>query len=353
MSPESKPLKMSSTSEAFVFTKLKGTNYATWADHMKSTLQAKYLWLIVKGTEMCSPAPPAKRPMTTTAAEYKAECKEHLDWLLRDEAAQGVMKSACEGSQLPHVKDCTSAKDMWNTLKRIHVTNHARINAHYYFEELSTRKYVNGTPMADHIAAILDLKSQIQDAGETLDDIHVARTMVLSLPKTQSWDVIKIQLFNVESAKLTINTVSTKLQSEANRRVREAVGGGTALYTWQKDPGKRDGKLDPFYVCRDGGHQGHNADECPHSRKNIEAQANAAPQSTNLTTHTLCDLGTREIGQLMAITSNSASDADDVLLDSAATSHMFRKRLTFTNYRPSMVNETVSVGNKHPLRVAG
>jgi hypothetical protein len=185
--------------------------------------------------------------------------------LLRDEATQGVMKSACEGSQLPHVKDCTSVKDMWNTLKRIHVTNHGRINAHYYFEELYTRKYVDGMPMADHIAAILDLKSQIQDAGETLDDIHVACAMVLSLPKTQSWDVIKIQLFNVESAKLTIDPVSTKLQSEANCRAREVVGGGTALYTRKKDPGKHDGKPDPFYACRDGGHQGHNADECPHS----------------------------------------------------------------------------------------
>jgi hypothetical protein len=51
----------------------------------------------------------------------------------------------------------------------------------------------------------------------------------------------------------------------------------------------------------------------------------------------------------MAINSNSVSTADDVLLDSAATSHMFRKRLTFTNYRLSLENETVLVGNKHPL----
>jgi hypothetical protein len=138
MSPESEPLEMSSTSEAFVFTKLKGTNYATWVDHMQSTLQAKYLWLIVKGTEMCPPAPPAKRPTRTTAAEYKAEYKEHLNWSLRDKAAQGVMKSACKDSQLPHVKDCTSAKHMWDILRKIHVTNHARINAHYYFKDLYT-----------------------------------------------------------------------------------------------------------------------------------------------------------------------------------------------------------------------
>jgi hypothetical protein len=66
--------------------------------------------------------------------------------------------------------------------------------------------------------------------------------------------------------------------------------------------------------------------------------------------HTLCDLGAHKIGQVyMATTSNSASDADDVLLDSATMLHMFRKRLTFTNYRPSMENKTVLVGNKHPL----
>jgi hypothetical protein len=114
------------------------------------------------------------------AAEYKAECKEHLDWLLRDEATQGIMKSACEDSQLPHVKDCMSVKDMWNTLKKINVTNHACINTHYYFEELYTRKYIDGIPMADHIATIFDLKSQIQDTGKTLDDIHIACAMVLS-----------------------------------------------------------------------------------------------------------------------------------------------------------------------------
>jgi hypothetical protein len=58
-----------------------------------------------------------------------------------------------------------------------------------------------------------------------------AHAMVLSLPKTQSWDIIKIQLFDVESTKLTIDGVSTKLQSKANHHTCEAVGGGTALYT--------------------------------------------------------------------------------------------------------------------------
>jgi hypothetical protein len=83
--------------------------------------------------------------------------KDHLDCLLRDEAAQGVIKGACEDSQLPHIKDCKSAKEMWDTLKKV-ITNQASINVHYYFEDLYTCKYVDGTPMADHIAAMLNMK---------------------------------------------------------------------------------------------------------------------------------------------------------------------------------------------------
>ena len=100
--------------------------------------------------------------------------------------------------------------------------------------------------MADHIAAILNIQRQIMDAGETLDDVHVARAMILSLPKTQSWDTVKIQLFDIEPTKLTVDVVSTKLQSEANRRAREAVGADTALYIQKKGPRKREGSLDPF-----------------------------------------------------------------------------------------------------------
>jgi hypothetical protein len=56
MSPVSYQLEMFSL-EAFKFLKLKGNNYSMWAGNMQSTLQSKYLWLIVKGTEICPTAP--------------------------------------------------------------------------------------------------------------------------------------------------------------------------------------------------------------------------------------------------------------------------------------------------------
>jgi hypothetical protein len=61
-----------------------------------------------------------------------------------------------------------------------------------------------------------DIKQQIVDAGETIDNLHIVRAMVLLLPKMQSWQIIKIQLFDIEATKLTSELVSTKLQFKAN-----------------------------------------------------------------------------------------------------------------------------------------
>jgi hypothetical protein len=96
---------------------------------------------------------------------------------------------------------------------------------HYYFEDLYTHKYMDGTPMADHIVAMLDIKHQINDAGESLDDVHVAQVMVLSLPETQSWDIIKIQLLtlNQPNSPLTWYPPNSSLRQTVRRMRRGLV----------------------------------------------------------------------------------------------------------------------------------
>ena len=92
---------------------------------------------------------------------------------------------------------------MWDIWESMYVTNQQHINIHYHFEDLYTQKYDETTQMADHIAVMLDLGQKILAAGETLPDIHIARALILSLPRTQSWDLIKIQLFSMDKEKFT------------------------------------------------------------------------------------------------------------------------------------------------------
>jgi hypothetical protein len=99
----------------------------------------------------------------------------------------------------------------------------------------------------------------------------------------------------------------------------------TALYVQKKDTRKckKGSGKGPYAVCRDGGHSGHKAEECPHDYKNRDkAKAKSQPQSANFTVSNLWDLGTHEIGQVfMAV--GGIPDTNNILLDSAATSHMF------------------------------
>ena len=86
--------------------------------------------------------------------------------------------------------------------------------------------------------------------------------------------------------------------------------------------------------------------------KGFEGVSHDSGQTANLTVSNLHDLGTHELGHVyMAV--GSFPGAEDILLDSAATSHMFCDHHLFTNYVPSTDNETVAVGDQHPLKVAG
>jgi hypothetical protein len=165
-------LLSSSSSDAFKFVKLNGMNYSSWSGHMKSALQSKYLWLIVMGDEDC----PLDVDPTTKEAEKRIAWKDRLDWKLWDQADMGNIKGACENSQVPFIEkdSVTSAKLMWEELKKVHQTSLSRINMHYLFEELYTRKYEDGASMDEHIAALLNLSHQITSSGGTLDDMHLA-----------------------------------------------------------------------------------------------------------------------------------------------------------------------------------
>ena len=171
MGPASKLLSFSS-SDAFKFPKLTGSNYVSWSGNMKSALQSKYLWLIVTGDKDCLPEPNA----AATASEKWTTKKEHLEWLLQDQAMMGNIKGACEGSQIPFVEkdSITMSQKMWEELKKVHQTSLSKVNVHYLFKELYTRKYLDGALMDEHIAQLLNLSHQIKNTGGNLKDEHLA-----------------------------------------------------------------------------------------------------------------------------------------------------------------------------------
>ena len=126
----SRSVEMStSPTKAFKFAKINGENYALWFQHMQLSLQACYLWLIVTGDEPCPKKHSDTQPLEPTVlTAWKVTNKEWLDWLLRDQAAQGLMKGVAEPSQWPHIVQTKTGKEMWDAWKKMYITNQQHIN---------------------------------------------------------------------------------------------------------------------------------------------------------------------------------------------------------------------------------
>lgn len=352
MSPNSNPLTMSTStySEAFKFLKLNGSNFPSWCLHMQSSLQAKMYWLIVDGTEM---KPDLPNVQTMSPSEFRMAKKDWLDWMQQDQAAMGCIKGACEDSQLPFIIGCKSSSETWSKLMDIHKNSQNQINVHYWFEELYTKKYTDGTSMADHIASMLELKHNLKQAGKQIPDLYVARAMVLSLLKTQSWDIVKYTLF--ELAKIDSDTITMKLQVEVNHRNRKNGTGDSALIAqgqkgkggkgkgkgggswWKKGPQPND-------ICRKCGEKGHWASSHEEDTKKKE--------SGNVAISGQQDLGMRSIGQVYMATDGRRA-APGLILDSTATSHMISDQQWFTKYSTSSNNDVITVGGGCKLPVIG
>jgi hypothetical protein len=211
----------------------------------------------------------------------------------------GNIKGVCEDSQLPFIEkpSVTTAKEMWDELKKLHQTNLSKINVHYLFEDLYTRKCVEGSSMDEHIAAMLDLSHRITSAGEKLDDLHLARAMVLSLPKTPSWELVKIPLFELTT--LTSELVSTKILQEANRRTREKSGTESALVVRgrltgiEAESGIMGRRLG---ICNKPGHW---ARGCPDNDADKEKKKGKG------TVGDLCEVDERGVGRVYTVTGAS------------------------------------------------
>lgn len=81
-----------------------------------------------------------------------------------------------------------------------------RENVHYYVKELFTLKYLESTVMTDHVVRVLDLHYKITSSELDLGSSLIAHALMMSLLKSVSWKLVKIQLFGLD--KLTIENVS-------------------------------------------------------------------------------------------------------------------------------------------------
>ncbi|KAF7761189.1 transcriptional regulator family: Zinc finger, CCHC-type [Agaricus bisporus var. burnettii] len=392
------------TSETLQFPKFNGTNYHFWADNMKAALQAKSVWGVTSHRERCPPHPEAEYPglYTTTSLTVEGELptrarkvgqalidvlqskgylaweqsiEKYERWLNKDDMAMGLIRNAIEYTQRETIIDMNTSAEMWDHLHRTYVDQQSGINIHFYYQELYSKKWDGHSSMSDHIGFYLNIRHRFIEAGHRIDNNVIINSLLLSLPHTPVWEVVKQNLLYNQS-RLTLKNVTAELLAVFDRILHEDDAKGSkslALVSKGdneasgskkadgkegkgKKKGKKKGKREPkpHDICHNCQEKGHWSTTCTKPKKpkaESKAESKSAGNANVAVDNTSTSGTSREVGTLY-MASKTMGIPTGLLLDSAATCHMICDCSYFIEYE-ACTQQHISVGGFNNIPVAG
>lgn len=194
--------------------KLDGTNFSNWKFKMKTLLESANAWSIVLGNE--------QRAGNTT--------QEH-DWDKRETKAKVILKMSVKDNIIPHIRDCKSAADIWNTIKGLYETHNRNrvlaLKGKLYALKMDENESVDG-----FTTRIKDLKDKLGSIGEKVSDSDLVtltlnrmtdeyQTFISGLStrdKAPSFDELTTILLQEEERRQNMKTQRNDLALMAKRR---------------------------------------------------------------------------------------------------------------------------------------
>lgn len=128
--------------------KLDGTNYAVWKFRMELLLTKEELFSIVTD-------------------ELPAE--RNAAWKTKDGKARALIGLALDNCQLVHVMQSTTAKEMWDSLKKYHERATFATKVHV-LRKLITTRLPEGGNVPEHLANMMTLINKLNAMGEKFRD---------------------------------------------------------------------------------------------------------------------------------------------------------------------------------------
>ncbi|KRX38752.1 Retrovirus-related Pol polyprotein from transposon TNT 1-94 [Trichinella murrelli] len=176
-----------------VIAKLNSSNYQLWKLKMKVLL-----WDLISQPKPC-PIPEG--------------------WIRKECKAIAAICLTVEDDQLIHLAQLETAREMWQTLQRLH--ERASIGRKLYLmHKLYGMRFTHGT-MQSHINGILEIVTQLRDLGKNIEDDDLVAIMLCSLP--DSYSALVTALEGRDEADLTVEYVSGKLFDEYQRRTESCL----------------------------------------------------------------------------------------------------------------------------------
>ena len=308
------------------FTKLNGTNYATWSGEMQAWLQSQGVWRIVSGSK-------------TKPDPSEAEALE--EWLDKADKASGHLYLMVEPDQRIHFKGITSDPvKMWKALQDVHLQKKPGNRFNAYDDLFSIRKKEDETlqnlmnRVNDAMERIKDLRPASGFDLDKLDEELASMALIRALP--QEYNTFASSLLLLD--KLDKDSIFSAFITEDLQRRRnasEAPAIGTAFAATPSTAAKAELFCD---FCEYTNHVINDCHAFKRYKKEHKAKKEKGKNKANKADSEAANQSVTEFaGNASALSADDSPDShadNDWNADTGATSHMTPHRHWIRNYTP-------------------
>lgn len=286
------------------------SQWSTWRFQVKITLIAADAYDVVTGDHV--------KPSATADAELKA-------WKKCDATAQRIIGTTVGSGHITHIKNCKTAKEMWDKLHSVFERKN-EMSLLLLYQQFFTFTKDEEEGIMSYFSRLEDLVIRLSDLGEKVSDEMVATKIIMSLPPEYSsfssaWE-------SVNKAERTLENLRARLTIEEDRlAARGVIETAEALMAKKsnisenkqnKKNGRKYNKNDKSKSkCFSCGEMGHWSRECPNKSSDEQAF--------------ICNVST-------------TAKTDVWLLDSGASHHMTNKRDWFSDYQEEIRDIKIAKG---------
>lgn len=241
-------------------------------------------------------------------------------WTRRDEKARAVIGLALDDSQLIHVMEAATAKDMWEKLKSYHERGSLSNKIHVLRKLCSMRLEENGS-MSNHLMEASELVHRLARIGESLKEHLVVAILLSSLPESYSPLVTALEGRPEEDLKVDYvkgklldewrRKTESRAQASSQENIHENAMKSTAQF------GNRRSCVRACYYCGRGGHFRRN---CPVLLEETKASMRQQEQAKSTSVEPADDGGDRQV--CFAMTTESDVPSQKWIIDTGCTKHI-------------------------------
>uniref|UniRef100_A0A1Y1M571 Integrase catalytic domain-containing protein n=1 Tax=Photinus pyralis TaxID=7054 RepID=A0A1Y1M571_PHOPY len=313
----------------FVGHKLNGTNYRLWKFQINTFMKARALTDNIEG----------KVPDSSASSEIKAKYERN------EGKAMNAIIQSLDVDRANLVLTCTTAKEMIDKLGSIYEKN-SEIRVMTLYEEYFSLKMKDEESIANYVAKVNQLASEIEQQGEKLSDRLKMVRVISSLPAR--FNNYKTVWYNTKETR-TLDTLLSSLQLEEenlNRLDVEASSTSDAAFVAKAMKKKPTPKMNLDELkkrtkCHFCHKYGHWSKECSLKKNsNLNKQRNETHKK-ELAWCTVLNVG------------ESKNESNFWFADSGASSHMTYHREWFSEYTEYSETCVVKIANGHCLEIKG